>query len=747
MKQIAPTWYAQVVPLSGGDEESVRLLAEVKAASQERMKRELGAFLQEVARLRPLVLFFDDLHWADVSTIDLLSFLTGKFDALNVLIVVTYRPSDMLLSKHPFLQIKPDLQARGKCREVQLEFLSHAEIAQYLALEFPQHCFPAEFPKVIHSKTEGSPLFMADLVRYLRDRDVIAQKSGAWTLAQALPDIERDLPESVRGMVERKIAQVGEADLKLLVAASVQGYEFDSAVVAQVLEIDADEAEERLERLERVFAFVKLTSEAEFPNRSLTVRYRFVHVLYQNALYASLRVTRKASLSAAVAQSLEGFHGAQSASVANELAMLWEAAREYACAADYFLQAARNATEVNAHREAVQLARRGLDALLKLPETPERVQRELGLQLTLGLSLQAVLSWAAPEAGAAFDRARKLCEQMGDDPRLFAALSGVAVYHCIRAEYETAQGLCEQMLQLAEQSQDPVLLVAASAFGAVVPYYRGELVSARQQGERALALDLREYHDAYLSIFNENLGTTVRRLQSFCLWTLGYPDRALALANESVTLAAHTSHPFSLGGAHQTTGAVLCFLRDWQSSQRQYEKVFALAQEYGLGDMFNYATTTNALNLAYQELTEEAIERVKQSIESLRAKGVILSLTLYLAMLGEVFWSAGRFAEGLDAIADALTVVERTGERFWEAEIWRIKGELMLKAAVSNPQAEAEALLSQRRRDRASAECEITRAARLNEPRTLVSAAGQGCRSAAGARENLRLVHRRIRHA
>lgn len=163
MKQIAPTWYAQVVPLSGSNEESARLLAEVKAASQERMKRELGNFLLEVARLRPLVLFFDDLHWADVSTIDLLSFLAGKFDALNVLIVVTYRPSDMLLTKHPFLQIKPDLQAHGVCRELQLEFLNEAEIEQYLALEFPQHRFPAEFPKLIHAKTEGSPLFMADL--------------------------------------------------------------------------------------------------------------------------------------------------------------------------------------------------------------------------------------------------------------------------------------------------------------------------------------------------------------------------------------------------------------------------------------------------------------------------------------------------------------------------------------------------------------------------------------------------------
>ena len=216
----------------------------------------------------------------------------------------------------------------------------------------------------------------------------------------------------------------------------------------------------------------------------------------------------------------------------------------------------------------MQLAQRGLDALLKMPETPERNRPELGLQLTLGLSLQAVLGWAAPEAGAAFNRARNLCEQMGDDPRLFAALTGVAVYHCIRGEFETAQGLCKKMLQLAEQSQDPVLLVAASAFSVIVPYYRGELVSARQRGDRALALDRLEYHKAYLSLFNENLGITARRLHSFGLWTLGYSERALALAYEGITLAEQISHPFSLGGAHHTAGVVHFFLRDWQTSQR-----------------------------------------------------------------------------------------------------------------------------------------------------------------------------------
>ncbi len=381
--------------------------------------------------------------------------------------------------------------------------------------------------------------------------------------------------------------------------------------------------------------------------------------------------------------------------MANELALLWEAAREYARAADYFLQAARNAALVNAHREAVQLARRGLEALLRLPETPERNSRELALQLTLGLSLQGVMGWAAPETGATFNRARQLCGQVSDVPMLFAALFGVAFYHLMRAEYETAQGLGVQVSQLAEQSQDPVLLVGGSVLGGTVHYWRGELVSARQQLERALTLDRREYHEAYISVFNENLGNNARRMHSFSLWALGYPDRALARARESVTLAGHTAHPLSLAGAHLTAGAVSFFLRDWPSSQRQFEKVFTFAEEYALGEGINYATSFNALILAYQEPTEAAIVRAKQEIESLRSKGAILAMTWYLAMMGEVLWIAGRYAEGLDTIADALVVVEGAGERVFEAELWRIKGELLLKAAASNSQEEAESCYHQ----------------------------------------------------
>src|SRR5204863_6830007 len=183
---------------------------EAKVASQERLKREVAAFIQEVARLQPLVLFLDDLHWADASTVDLLAYVGSKCAAMRLLLVLSYRPSDLLLSQHPFLRVKLELQGRGVCREILLTFLSRSDIEGYLALEFPEHGFPAEFAVLIHARTEGNPLFMVDLLRYLRERGVIAQEQGRWALTQSVADIQQELPQSVRSMIQRKIDQLSE---------------------------------------------------------------------------------------------------------------------------------------------------------------------------------------------------------------------------------------------------------------------------------------------------------------------------------------------------------------------------------------------------------------------------------------------------------------------------------------------------------------------------------------------------------
>ncbi len=691
LKQLAPTWYAQIAPLSGASEESARLLAEVRAASQERMKRELGAFLQEVARLRPLVLFFDDLHWADISTIDLLSFLAGKFDTLNALIVVTYRPSDMLLSKHPFLQIKPDLQARGVCRELLLEFLSEAEIAEYLALEFPGHRFPAEFLQLIHAKTEGSPLFMADLAQYLRDRGVIANASGAqggWMLEQTLPDIERELPESVRGMIERKIAQLSEDDRKLLTAASVQGYEFDSAVVGKALNLDADDIEERLEKLERVFAFVKLTNEAEFPNQTLTLRYRFVHVLYQNTLYASLRATRRTTLSREVAETLEGFYGEQRASVANELAALWEAGREYARAAEYFRLAAQQTSQVFATQEAAALARRGLAMVELLPDSRARREQELSLQIVLGNVLVATKGYASPEVEQTFSRARELGQQLGATERLLPALGGLCVVNVARSQLRKALAYGKELLHLAERLQDPTVVVGHIRVG-IPLYYLGELEQSRDHLQQSVSLYTATQHRFLTWRYGQEPGMSAEIYLSQALWLLGHPDQALAHGLEAIRLGREVAHANSQAYALTYAAVTYQYRQDWPRVRELTEEVVAFSAEHGLPVWLGVATLLRGWAMVGQGEAAEGIEEMRRGLAIYRSTGAEAYLNYQLCLLAEAYGKAGQPHEGLAVLAEAQAVVEKNEERHWEAELYRLKGELLFGAGEEAAEIEA----------------------------------------------------------
>src|SRR5262245_3704646 len=249
MKTLAPTWYVHVGMLSMESVSAQQLREETKIASPERMKRELAALFESISRTRPLVLFLDDLHWADISTVDVLNYLAQRFADLRIFVMATYRSAEMVMNKHPFLQVSQDLQTRGTLQELALDFLSLADVERYLDLEFTGHKLPEAFSALIHEKTGGSPLFMVDLLRDLKARGALTCEAGIWKMAKSIPDITRELPETVKSTIARKLDLLDETDRRLLTTASIQGYEFDTLVLSDVLELDAADVEERIDAL------------------------------------------------------------------------------------------------------------------------------------------------------------------------------------------------------------------------------------------------------------------------------------------------------------------------------------------------------------------------------------------------------------------------------------------------------------------------------------------------------------------
>jgi predicted ATPase len=685
MKTMAPSWYVQLaISLDASVE---RMLTESPAVSQERMKRELAAFLHEISTDVSLVLFLDDLHWADTSTVDIIAFIATKLTAMRLLVIATYRSSEMLLSKHPFLSVALDLQARGVCQVLPLEFLARDDIDQYLALEFPGHRFPGQFASLIHAKTEGNPLFMTDVVHYLRDKRVIGQHDGRWALVQTVPEIETDLPASVRSMIQRKIAQLGDADRRLLLAASAQGYMFDSAVVARALALDAGEVEERLQSLDQTYGFVTFREEEELPDHTLTLRYRFVHVLYQNALFETLTPSRRAALSRAVAAALLAFHGDDSAEVASELAFLFRTAREWTQAAEYFIKAARNAARIFANQEAVALCQRGLDVNRRTRDAPERARQELKLLMTLGPSLMTVKGFAATDTLRTFLRAQELCTEVGDGVQLFRVLFGLSIVSVVRAEYAKARHFAEQSLQQAERGGDAALLVQAHWALGLSLQFIGDFTGSREHLARSRDLYDAKRHSAHAFLY----GAILNRMHlGRVLLYLGYPNQAQALTLEGLRVAEQLRHPLGLCNTLSIAVTVEAYHGNAAQVMEMTDKMLFHADEHGLPYYSGIGTIMRGWARAMQGETDDGCAQMRAGLAAHRTVETEQQRAYYLVLMAEAYSAAGRGKEGLGALDDAIEAINRTEEHFCEAELYRIKGELL--ARNDNSEAAVECL-------------------------------------------------------
>jgi predicted ATPase len=662
VRTAAPTWFAEIAAQP------------VEAASQERMKRELAALLLEISRERPAVIVVDDLHWADVSTVDALSYLAGRFAEVPVLVLTGFRPSDMTLVKHPFVALRHDMEAHGIFEEIPLTFLARADVERYLAMAYPGHVFPRGFAAEMHARTEGSPLFMADLAR--------------WVVARGADRLPADLPQSVRGMIARKIDQVGDDDRRLLLAASVQGSELDSTVLAEVLACDAAEVEERLVALERVHVFVSRAGESVFPDGVLTVRYRFVHVLYQNALYASLQPTRRIALARRIAAALLRHHGTETAAIAGRLAVLYETARDFAASARCFFVAAERAVALFAFREALSLAERGLDGIQELPDGTERLQLELGLQMIRGLALRSVEGWAAPEIESTFTRARALCQALGDTPELFPVLWNLTFFNMIRGDVAAVVEQTAILMRQAEHTGQAPFQMAAHHLAGVTAEFAGDLTVSHELLERARELHDPARHPDYNRAFGIDPGMVARAMSARPLWALGYPDRAIARGKETIALGRAQRQPVTFVFALVVAQGVHLYRGEAEAALALGEEVTALCEEYEFPQEAEWARGFQGSALALAGRAAEGAEVLRASLAALHGLRSGLTRTMFLSLYADALVRDGRPGEGLAVVAEGFEHAERTGEHGFLAELHRLRGELLL---VHGDEASAEA--------------------------------------------------------
>ena len=677
IRALAPSWYVQIMPPSKNDSSAARLAADTAIGSQERLKREIAALLEEVTRMHPVVLCFDDVHWADPSTTDLIGYLAHRIAEMRLLIVVTCRPSDLAQAKHPFLSLKLDLVARGACREIVPGHLDEAAIGRYLALQFPDHAFPRGFAGVIHQRTEGHPLFVVDLLRDLRRRQVLRQQEGKWVVAEDLAALQKALPESVRSLVQRKIEALEEADRRLLGAAAVQGVDFDSALLSAVLARPEEEIEDRLERLEREHALVRFVDEQETRSQ-LTLRYRFAHHIYHHAFDASLRATRRAALSRAVAQQLIGRLGGKPCDCAADIALLLESARENVRAAGYWNQAAQAAARLYAHDETERLARRGLSLLEGEPDSPQKAAAELELQMTYGLSVKTSRGYAVPEVGRAYARARELCRQIDDPVRVIPVLTGLGAHHIVSGEITTSRDVALEMLDLFNRLGDPNLqMIGQWSLGAAL-FHLGELEVGHEHLAHGLELYQPAYHKPRVWETGIDPGIFCRCELARTLAMRGFPDQGLQCVRQAVTEARALEHPQPLAFALLFSTMLHLARREPAQVLGVFDELSALCRAHGIAQELQWCAPLRGRALVELGHIDQGIEELKAGLAAHTLTRSALLRPYYFVLYAGGLLRARRLDEAQAALDESRAVADATSQHVYDAEHRRLEAEVLL---------------------------------------------------------------------
>ena len=663
------------MPPSENDSSAARLAAETAGGSQERLKREIAALLEEAVRMQPIVLWFDDLHWADPSTTDLIGYLARRLDNTRLLIIATVRPSELAQSRHPFLALKLDLVARGLCREITPTHLNEAAVERYIALQFPDHAFPSGFAGMIHDRTEGNPLFMADVLRDLRRRQIIVQQDGRWATTENVSAIAREMPESIRSLIQRKMDALEDADRRLLAAASVKGMDFDSAIAAAVVQSGEEEVETRLDRLEREHALVRFVGELEAPDRTLTLHYRFAHHMYQNAFFESLRATRKAALGRAVAERLAARYGEQTERLA-DIAVLFEVARDGVRAAEYWNRAAQAAGRLYAHDESARLAQRGLSLLANEPNSPARATAELGLQMTYALAIKTSKGYAVPEVGRAYERARELSRQVEDPSRVIPVLIGMSAHHMVSGEIRIAHDISQEMLALFERLGDPHLqMIGEWSVGAAL-FHLGALEAGHQHLETALTMYDPAFHGARVWQTGIEPGLFCRCELSRTTTLRGFPDTGLALVQRAVADARAIDHPQPLAFALLFEIFVHLARRTPRDVQRTYEQLAIVCQSHGIAQEMYWAAPLVGRALIELGDLNRGLRVLEEGLAAHTKSRSALIRPYYLVLLAGAQLRAGNLVSAQQSLDESTQVAEETGQHAYDAEHSRLQAEV-----------------------------------------------------------------------
>ncbi len=645
------------------------------ALSPEQQKQQtlhaLLTILLRIAAQQPVLFVMEDLHWVDPTTLELLSLLVDQGPTARILALFTCRPD-----------FSPPWTGRSHLTQITLPRLPRHQAAEMIGRVAHRKTLPAEVLEQVVAKTDGVPLFVEELTKMVLESGLLQEREERYALTGPLPPlaIPATLHDSLMARLDRLATVKSLAQL-----GSTLGREFSYALLQAVSPWDEATLHQGLHQLvETEFLY-----QQGLPPHAT---YRFKHALIQDAAYQALLKSTRQQYHQRIAQVLEQRFPETAATQPELLAHHYTQAGLSAQAIVYWQRAGQRALERSANLEAISHLTKGLEVLATLPDTGERVQQELALHTALGPALIVIKGYGAPDVEHTYVRARELCQQVDDPAQLFPVLRGLWNRYLMRAEHQQARELREQLLSLAHSLHDPASLVEAHRVLGTVMWNRGELPLAHEHLERGLALYEPHRHGTLAFRYGADPGVVCRFYAAVVLWSRGYPQQARRRMEEAIALAQALSHPHSLEFVLVFAAILHRLCGEVQAAYARADAATLLAAEHGIAQWFAGGTILRGWAFAAQGQAAEGIAQIHQGLAAWRAAWAEVLRPFWLALLAEAYAAGHDPAGGLHELAEALALIEKTGERWYAAEIHRLKGEFLLLCAQEQ---EAEACFHQ----------------------------------------------------
>jgi len=659
--------------------------------------------LEGLAAVQPVLVTYEDVHWSDPTTQELLGLAIERIQRLPVLAIITFRPDFV-----PPWSGQPHVSALAVTR------LGRRDGSAMVDRVVGDKTLPAEITTQIVAKTDGVPLFVEELTKAVLESGLLEDRGDRYELTGPLPPLA--IPATLHDSLVARLDHLAPAKEVAQIGATI-GREFSHALLAAVTDRPEAELHIALDQL--------VSSELVFRRGAPPeATYSFKHALVQDAAYGTLLKSRRQQLHARIAKVLEDQFPETADAQPELLAHHCTQAGLIQTAVQYWHNAGQQAIARSAMAEAIAQSTKGIALLERLPDGAERRRQELGLQLALGGALIAGRGTGVPETGRAYARAAELCEQTGERTLLAPALHGLIIFHFSRAELAPALALAERALAAAERDDEIAARAAGHFSVGWVNLSLGRLRIAGGHLERALELHAIARNAFSRLTYNWDVRVKCLAYLSWALLILGQPDRARARSRDALSEAERLSHPFTLGFALHRVLTVLQLCRDVPAVAESVTAMVALGREQGLPIYVAAGTFNRGWLLVQDGFASEGVALMSEELARLRANGDEDFLPYSLLLLAEAHGEVGQTAVALGLVDEALVRVERTEERLFEAELHRLKGELLL---VSSGADQAEACL------RRAIEIARAQGAKLWELRAATSLArlwaGQGKRA------------------